>query len=76
MRKKDSRPSLVTEEFVDRYAIKLAKKDDRHSCQVIIIELLDSLGVFVRGGKTMPMDYPMFQQKRNERKDDGTFRNS
>ncbi len=68
---------MVTEEFVDRYAIKLAGKDDKHSCQVIIIEMLDSLGVFIRGGKTMPMDYPMFQtQKRNVRKDDGIFRNS
>ena len=76
----DSRPNMVTEEFVDRYAIKLAGKDDKHSCQVIITEMLDSLGVFVRGvrgGKTRQMDYPMFQStKRNERKDDGIFRNS
>ncbi len=87
MKKKDSRPNLVTEEFVDRYAIKLAGKDDKHSCQVIITEMLDSLSVFVRGvrgGKTQQIDYPMFQQPqntkrnglRNERKDDGIFRNS
>jgi len=77
----DSRPNIVTEEFVDRYATELAKKDDKHSCLVIITAMLDSLGVFVRdergGGKTRQMDYPMFQNtKRNKRKDDGIFRNS
>ena len=81
MKESDSRPNLVTKEFVDRYAIELAKKDDKHSCRVIITTMLDSLGVFVRdergGGKTQQIDYPMFQSsKRNERKDDGIFRNS
>lgn len=80
MKENDNRPNMVTEEFVDRYAIKLAGKDDKHSCQVIITEMLDSLNVFVRGvhgGKTQQIDYPMFQNsKRNERKEDGIFRNS
>ncbi len=80
MKENNNRPNMVTKEFVDRYAIRLAKKDDRHNCQVIIIEMLDSLNVFVRGvrgGKTRQMDYPMFQSsKRTERKDDGIFRNS
>ena len=80
MKESDSRPNIVTEEFVDRYAIELAKKDDKHSCRVIITTMLDSLGVFVKGvkgGKTQQIDYPMFQStKRNERKDDGIFRNS